>query len=186
MLLTAISVWSYKSWASLWASLSSVSSNLHRFKWAFTQLIFSEGVDNCWLISPEIQTVQRFFTLSSKLKLKMKSFLGSLSCIIKLGALIFTCLVGPIQYFENENEFQNNQANFEIDLENLNLAILSSHSVFNYNKNILWNLVTFRQESSQFCIPWVDTPQLKSFYSTHRNDLVGLTWQNGPLNIVWT
>ena len=35
---------SYKSWVSLWASLSSVSSNLHRFKWAFTQLIFS-GVE---------------------------------------------------------------------------------------------------------------------------------------------
>ena len=31
------SVWSYKSWA----RLSSVSSNLHRFKWAFAQLIFS-------------------------------------------------------------------------------------------------------------------------------------------------
>ena len=79
-----ISVWSYKSWASLWESLSSVSSNLHRFKWAFAQLIFS-GVEYCWLILHEIQTIQRIFILSSKLKLKMKSFLGSLSCI-------FNCL----------------------------------------------------------------------------------------------
>ena len=33
------------------------------------------------LILRKIQTVQRFFILSSKLKLKMKSFLGSLSCM---------------------------------------------------------------------------------------------------------
>jgi hypothetical protein len=38
----------------------------------------------------------------------------------KKWALIPTCLVGPIQYFESENKFQNNQANFEIDHENLN------------------------------------------------------------------
>ena len=38
----AIVIQWHKSWASLWASLSSVSSNLHRFKWAFAQLIFSE------------------------------------------------------------------------------------------------------------------------------------------------
>ena len=78
-----ISVWSYKSWA----SLSSVSSNLHRFKWAFAQLIFS-GVEQCWSylvkstqILRKIQTVQIFFISSLRLKLKMKSFLGSLSCI---------------------------------------------------------------------------------------------------------
>ena len=42
----------------------------------------------------------------------------------KKGALIPTHLVGPIQYFENKNKFQNNRGNFEIDLENPNLAIL--------------------------------------------------------------
>ena len=35
---------------------------------------------NYWLILREIQTVQKNFILSSKLKLKLKSFLGSLSC----------------------------------------------------------------------------------------------------------
>ena len=76
-----ISVLSYKSWT----SVNSVSSNLHRFKWAFAQLIFS-GVEQCWSnlvkstqILREIQTVQRFFISSSRLMSKMKSFLGSFS-----------------------------------------------------------------------------------------------------------
>ena len=71
-----ISVWSYKSSA----NLCSVSSNLHRFKRAFAQLIFSI-LEKCWWILREIQTVQqRYFILSSKLKLTWTSFLGSLSC----------------------------------------------------------------------------------------------------------
>ena len=47
------------------------------------------------MILREIQTVQRFFILSSKLKLKMKSFLGSLSCKVNFISRIWYAVIQP-------------------------------------------------------------------------------------------
>ena len=107
---------SYKSWVSLWASLRSVSSNLHRFKWAFAQLIFT-GVELCWLIFCEIQII-----LLSKLKQKMKSYLGSLSCtcenFIFAGPRCFFGIanVSKINYF-----FKKNHSSYQLGEEILSL-----------------------------------------------------------------